>query len=220
MSSINEDLIDCHLIHPFTCTVVGGTMSGKTFFVVDLIKNRYKLCSAPLEKVVYIYCDYQPIFHSLESDPNIIFTNKIEDLENLITNQSLAIVDDQMDTISKHSAARDSIKAFFIKKAHHLGVSIICISQNMYADNFRDINRNANYNFFFDLQSDKAVLSWKGKQCCPSHPGFLIDAYQKALATRDFGYLLLEFHPRRKYKKYWARSHLEPTKEMQIYTPK
>ena len=214
------DFIDCALIHPFTCLFVGATQSGKTYQVVDLIRRRKEIIDTPLDRVIVVYSFFQPIFHTLESDPSVVFTNNIEDLDTLATPQSLVVCDDQMDIISKNQSARELMTSFFIKKSHHLGISTICLVQNMYADHFRDINRNTNYIFFFDLQSDKAVLVWKGRQCAPGHPGFLLDAYQKAMDTRDFSYLMLDFHPRRKFKKYWARSHLDPVPEMEVYVPK
>ena len=215
------DLIDFSLIHPFTCTLNGATMSGKTFFCLDLVKRRREVINTPINKVMYVYCDYQPAFHELATaDPNVTFTNSIQDLNNLTCSPCLIVVDDQMDLISNNKEVGNIISNWFIKKAHHSQTSIICIQQNAFADKFININRNTNYTFFFDLQSDKSVLVTKGRQCCPGNPGFLLDAYQKSMNLRNFGYLMLEFHPGRTYKKYWVRSHLDPVPECEIYTPK
>ena len=215
------DLLDFHLIHPFTCVVSGGTMSGKTTFTIDLIKRRKEIINKKLDKVVYVYCDFQPIFHNLEQeDPNIKFTNDIRELEELIEPPCLIVIDDHMDTITNDKEVGKLITSFFIKKAHHLNCSILIITQNGHPEKFVNINRNTNYTLFFDLLGDQSVLATRGRQLYPGKPGFLLDAYQKSMELRDFGYLFLDYHPARKNKKYSCRSHLDPVPECQVYLPK
>ena len=117
------DFIDCALIHPFTCLFVGATQSGKTYEVVRLIKHRKEIIDTPLDRVIIVYSFFQPVFHTLESDPNVVFINNIEDLDHLATPQSLVVCDDQMDIISKTSSARELMTSIFIKKSHHLSIS-------------------------------------------------------------------------------------------------
>jgi len=190
-------------------------------FVLDLIKRRKEVINTPIEKVIYVYFDFQPIFHELQkSDPNIIFTNNIHELNDLITNPCLIILDDQQDLISNDKEVEKIVSNLFIKTAHHHQASTICVAQNAHARNFINITRNTNYLFLFDLLGDKSILISKSRQICPGQSRFLLDAYEKALSLRNYGYLMLCFHPGRTYKKFWARSHLDPVIECQVYVPK
>jgi len=215
------DYLDFSLISPFTCSIIGGTQSGKTDFTLSLIERRKEVINKPIDKVLYIYSDYQPIFYDSEkSDPNIVFTDNIYDLNNLVQNPCLVIIDDHQDIISENKDVAKLVSSFFIKKAHHLSASTIVICQNGFADRFVNIARNSNYVIIFDLLGDKSILTMKNRQCCPHNPGFLPDAYQKAMELRNYAYLFLDFHPARTYKKYWARSHLDPVPDCQVYVPR
>ena len=57
--------MDVRLQHPFTCTIAGPTQSGKTQFVVRLIKHANELRTLPPENIVYCYGEFQPLFAKL-----------------------------------------------------------------------------------------------------------------------------------------------------------
>ena len=212
------DLIDFHLKHPFVKSVVGPTGSGKSYYIIDLIRNRRSIIDIPIEKVVYVYYDFQPMFYELQlEDPNIIFTNRLEDIETLVSDPCLLIIDDQMDTISK-GWANDLVTRLFIKSSHHKGVSTIVVLQNAFEKSLRTVNVNSQYLVMFDQARDRSVITNLGKQICPGHVKFLQESYQKAVESREFGYLFMDFHPKNKRYKYWLRSNLYPTEDCEIYS--
>ena len=179
------DLINFELIHPFTMCVVGPTRSGKTFFVADLIRNRKTLIDKPLEKVVYVYCDFQPIFYELQAeDPNIIFTNCLQEIEELATESTLLIVDDQMDVAAK-GKDNELLTRFFLKHSHHRGVSIALILQNAFKSSLREVNINTMYLILFDQPRDRSTIVTLARQICPGQVRFLQESYQKAVEGKD-----------------------------------
>ena len=96
------DDISFTLPHPCTVTLCGPTGVGKTFLAFDMIKRRKELFSEPIEKVTYVYTEFQPKFFELEaSDSNVQFTNDLYDIDKIKSGPHLVILDDvQQDLVS------------------------------------------------------------------------------------------------------------------------
>ena len=46
--------------------IVGPTMSGKTRFMYEVLRNAGGMFEVPPEKIVYAYAEYQPLFDDME----------------------------------------------------------------------------------------------------------------------------------------------------------
>ena len=53
------------LQHPFTCIVTGPTQSGKSYFIQRLLQHAKELISPPVDKVVWCYSEWQPLYETL-----------------------------------------------------------------------------------------------------------------------------------------------------------
>lgn len=120
--------------------------------------------------------------------------NIIEGLqfENLATEGSLIIVDDQMNDCVKSS----NIQEYFVKKVHHRSVSIIFLCQNLFPQGKfgRDIRLNVHYIVIFKSPSLNSQVRFLGRQIFPNSPTFLPDAYKQATEL-PFSYILVSLHP-------------------------
>ena len=212
------EFLDFKLHSPFTMEVVGGTGSGKTHLVAQIIKNRRTIINKYMDKVIYVYCDHQPIFEELElEDPeNITFTNNIKDIDNLTTPNSLCKIDDQMDLIKK-GGNLELVERFFLKHAHHKDVSIILILQNAFRPGLRDININTQYLIYFDAPRDRSSFMNVAKQILPGQTQALVSAYNKACKCSEYAYLFLTLHPKDKRVKYWMRNDVFPSDTCEVY---
>ena len=54
------------LVHPFGILVTGGTKTGKTTFVKQLLANAQIMIDTPPENIVYFYSEYQDTFAQIE----------------------------------------------------------------------------------------------------------------------------------------------------------
>jgi len=147
-----------------------------------------------------------------------VFTNELTQLEDLCSDPCLVIIDDQMDVISK-GKANDLVTRFFIKHSHHRGASVVLILQNAFKSGLREINLNTQYLVMFDQPRDRSTITSLARQICPGESKFLQDAYQKAVANKDYGYLFMDLHPRNKKCKYWLRSSVYPDENCEVFTP-
>ena len=83
---------------PFSCIIAGASASGKTSFVVNLIRNASELLSPPVERVEYCYSVYQPL--SDEIKHLVSFTKGLPDISKYDGNvPTLLLMDDLMDKI-------------------------------------------------------------------------------------------------------------------------
>ena len=102
--------------------IIGPSGCGKTQLIARMIKERKTLINRPLHKVLYIYSHWQPIYDELKaSDPNIVFTNRLEDIEEHSQEEDiLIIIDDFMDELVPRSEALKLVTRYFVKSCHHL----------------------------------------------------------------------------------------------------
>jgi len=214
---INMEEINFTLWHPFTMCVVGPSGSGKTHFVCELIRNRRTALSEPVAKVIYIYSDYQEIFMKMQAeDPNIIFVNRLEELEKIACNPCLIIVDDFLTELRGEKL--QLVKRWFLKHSHHRGASIILLLQNAFAQGLREVSINSHYLVIFDQPRDRSTITTLARQICPGEGQFLQDCFKRAVVGKSFGYLFLNFHPKDKLCRFWIRSSLNPIPECEIYS--
>jgi hypothetical protein len=124
-----------------------------------------------------------------------------------------------MDIVSK-GANYELINRFFIKTSHHKNISVIIILQNAFKKELREVNINSQYLIVFDSPRDRSTIQRLASQICPGQIKYLQDAYIKAVTLRKHGYLCMDLHPRSNNKLFWARSHLFPDNDCEVYVSK
>lgn len=165
-------------------------MSGKSFFVKQLLKNVDQMCNIKFDKILFFYGEYQSSY-----DDN--YGREIEFHEGLPSNEQLSrdihlkkliILDDLM-----RESSNDVICDLFTKGCHHRNLSVILISQNVFhqGKNQRTISINSNYLILFKNPRDRSQIFHLSRQIYPIDPKFLIEAYNDA-TTDPFGYILVD----------------------------
>src|SRR5215813_7043553 len=114
--------------HPATVLVVGPTQSGKTFFILQLIKYMNQLISPTPERIVYCYGLWQSVFDDYKNRVEFRKGYNEEEIKFNPKQRSLVILDDIMlEAMGSHS-----VSDLFTKGSHHLNVSVFLLSQNLY----------------------------------------------------------------------------------------
>ena len=85
-------------VHPFTAFIAGPTGSGKTQFVVELLKNRKEFISPTPQRIIYCYSIWQEKFDNLKKlIPRIEFNEGLCDVMELNSKiNNLIVLDDLM----------------------------------------------------------------------------------------------------------------------------
>jgi hypothetical protein len=198
--------------HPFTAIVSGPTGSGKTVFTFRFIREAANMISPPVEKIMYCYGEYQPVFNEY---PDVIFHEGLPDISQFDgQHKILLILDDLM------SETNDSVEGIFTKVSHHRNVSVIYLTQNLFykSKQTRTMSLNAHYIVLFKNPRDAMQVSTLARQMYPGQNKFLVEAFKNA-TEKPFGYLLLDLKPDMD-EKYRIRTNIFPEERQYVYVPK
>lgn len=143
----------------------------------------------PPEEIIYNYAIWQPIYDKLQG--KVKFSEGISNIDEIQKDMKprLWILDDQL------YAAQDSqeIVETFTRYSHHLNISIVLLTQNLFSQgkHFRTISLNTQYMFILKSTRDTSVITTLGRQMFPSDSKFLIESYKDA-TSKPFGYLFID----------------------------
>jgi septin family protein len=180
--------------HPFTCMIVGPSQSGKTSLIKNILFENKELINEPPDKIYYCYSEWQPAFEELKNSCNniefikgIIETDEIDS-----TLKNLVILDDLMEECGKDK----TVDNLFTKDSHHKNISVFFISQNLFSKdkNCRTISINSRYLVLMNNPRDKLQIEVLARQMFPNNSKYLIEAYEDAVRSSEYGYLVLDFH--------------------------
>ena len=176
---------------PFTCVISGGTGSGKTTFVVELLRHEKDMFDKPLERIIYCYGEYlQETFDSVrEFRPDLEVIQGLPDIEFDKNINNLVIIDDLMDDGLKSKIVSD----LFTRGSHHKNVNVIFITQNIFQNSqfSSSIARNSKYTIIFKNPRDEAQILYLGRQMFARNGRILLDAYKDAVQL-PHGYILYD----------------------------
>lgn len=184
------------LIHPATIIIAGGTGSGKTILTRSLLEHHKSVFTEMpvMPKVVWCYGIEQGT-HKIPI-PNILlhYNEGMIDGEFLRKcNPDVLVIDDMMSEKSNDQFVHN----LFTKISHHMRITVIFITQNLYEKGQCKMKRNAHYLFLMRNPSDKSQLSILGRQLYPrmkSQLDHFYESYDDATSVK-FGYLLIDVSP-------------------------
>jgi hypothetical protein len=181
---------------PSSILLAGPTMAGKTSLTMSILRNADTMYKVPPKHIIYCYGVYQRVFSQLEDDiANLTLHHGLpstELIENIGSEEpedhSIIILDDLLDSVCESRA----MCQLFIRNCHHLRISVIFITQNLYhqAKYSRTINLNSSYLILMKTCRDLQQIHYLSRQMDPSTPKRLLEAYECA-TSRPWGYLVV-----------------------------
>lgn len=212
--SINSEIF----IHPFNCIISGPTMSGKTFLLKEILKNKDVLIKPSPNKIIYCYKEWQSIYDNFKIDvPGIIFVDGLVRYDEIdMSFNNLIIFDDLMNEAIQ---SKDIMNIFTIG-SHHKNTSTFLISQNMFAKGkfARDISLNSNYMIIFHNPRDQQQIAILARQMYPNNSKFLIESFND-VSKNPHGYLLIDLKQTTDHRNR-IQSNILPTQKRIIYVSK
>ena len=138
--------------HPFNMIISGPSQSGKTYFVMQMLKDK-QIVPYP-DEVYLFYAVYQTLFDDLKRQG--VITDSFKGIEGALSlleesdkqKSKLFIFDDlQTEVVNSRE-----ISSLFKYGTHHMNASAILIWQNMYpqGSQARDLALNVHYNVVFN----------------------------------------------------------------------
>lgn len=194
MSMMNEEHdVNLDLKAPFTMMIVGPTGSGKTVFVLKMMRRAHQITDYPPAEIIVCYSVWQPIYDSMRSiSTPVRFHEGVLSSEDLPTDRKhrWIIVDDLM-TESTNSSHSKDMANMFTRESHHRNMSVLFVSQNLFPRGGRVLSINSHYIVLFKNPRDSSSIMHLAKQISPGNVSHVVDSYKNA--TREpYSYLLLD----------------------------
>jgi hypothetical protein len=207
---------------PSIITLVGATSSGKTTLVHRLLSERKLMFKEEPREILYCYSCYQPLYDNLHSSvPGVSFHEGIPEEDTIKefgsrNNHKIIILDDLM----SKATSSPTILDLFCQFSHHLNISVIFITQNIFHAGkcSRSLNLNSHYYILFKNKRDVNQIKTLGRQLFPGKKDVLLNSYLDATSS-PFGYLLVDLHPKSD-DKFTMRTNIFPEdQDMIVYMP-
>jgi hypothetical protein len=168
----------------FTLTISGSSKSGKSRLILHLLKNADKCLSVLPTRIVICYGCEQPFYDEFKKLGFPVTLHK-----GVMTDDpprgSMIIFDDL-----QHEA--DKILPYFIKLSHHLELSVVYITQNIFLKQNRNITLNSNYIILFSSWRDKKQISTLASQIDPNNSAWIAKSYKDA-TRKPYTYIVFDF---------------------------
>ena len=183
--------------HPANILISGPTGSGKTQLVRRILKN-YKQSFHNLNKekikILWTYGQNQSfIGEKLHKNIEIQYKNGLPDDSDLNSQTlDIVVIDDLMDEITKDK----SFENIFIKKSHHLNITVIFLVQNLFynAKSMRTISLNSHYIILMKNPRDVQQVSVLSRQIFPSYTKYFLESFKDATSV-PYGYIRIDLTP-------------------------
>jgi len=179
--------------HPATILISGPTGSGKTILLRNLIEH-FNVTFTNLNKnflnILWCYGQWQPLLNVSIPNVNIKYINELPK-EDKIKGYDIIIIDDLMNEMSKQA----NFENLFIKKSHHLNITVIFLVQNLFynAKNMRTISLNCKYMIIMKNPRDTQQIKYISRQVF-GNKKYFIDAYSDA-TKEAYGYIRIDLTP-------------------------
>ena len=197
--------------HPFTMVVSGSTGSGKTVWVMRLIKHLNALiensdgrdraitsllyCYGALNENVMELKSKEELINQKAGDIRIITYSGVPN-EELIRKEAgterklLVVLDDFM--VSAKSSFLDTL---FTLGSHNWGVSVILVTQHLFGKELRIARNNSHYIVLLRNPSGALQIRNIAGQLFPGRLSYFMESYADA-TKQPFSYLLIDMHPK------------------------
>lgn len=203
----------------FSAICCGASGSGKSFFVVKLLKHLAEMTDSPIHEVLWCYGISQPLHKEIAKicPVPVRFHEGLPDFETEFKTERgkkrcLIIIDDL------YRELNDSVVDLFTRTGHHRNLCTFLICQNLFGKGLRDISINAQYVIAFSAPRDRSQIRYFCRQVDPSNSKFLEESFRDATKT-PHSYLLFDLtQGTEDYLRY--RAEIFPGEGNIVYVPK
>ena len=199
MQDTRKPPLDLRFETPANFLLLGPTGSGKTNWLLSLLKNNESHFKNKIHHLIYFYADEDATHSKFKAIPglNVIFhkgaPNTLEDVKDMLLQfpkeECKAVVfDDLYNDLKKY------MTTLFTVTSSHQNACFFLLGQTIFKDaTLRILSQNAKYLIIFKNPRDKSVYTTLGSQVAPGKASLLKRAIEMA-TERPYGYIVLDFH--------------------------
>lgn len=185
---------DFRFLTPTTISITGASSSGKTSYLVKILKKAEHLFDPKPKNLIIVYSQYQDLYDEIKKLENFDSIRFVEGFNINIeeVNDAILVFDDQMRQLFQNPGAGD----LFLKFSHHNRVTVITLTQNLFPTGkySKDIRLNIHYYVIMKSFTLQSQVKYLGLQLFSQYKHFLVSAYKKACEKR-YSALVINLHP-------------------------
>ena len=184
---------------PTTMAIYGPTQSGKTNFVLRLLKNVNTMFTEHVEEIHYCYGAYQKAYDEIK---------EVEGVSKVVMHDGMPLVKDCVkwsymkkhivvvfdDLMTELSKDRDMVK-FVTVNCSHNGITMIVLLHNIFQPGLRTLSINTHYVVLFKNKRDTLQVEMFGRRVMKDRVKYFFACYRKA-TDKAYGYLFVDMHPK------------------------
>ena len=173
------------------CIIFGMSGVGKTYFILNVIKN--KLIHPFPNKIYYMYNveqDFMKTWNSIETQ-KITFIKGLDFTLMDTSEPSMLVIDDLI------LSTNTEVAEMFILGSHHKQISLFYITQNLFpnCNIYRTMSNNSHYMVLFTSLRNTRQLNTLARQIFAGKDLLrLLNAYKRA-SEKHRGFVVLSFSP-------------------------
>jgi len=199
--------------------VLNGTSGvGKTYLCLEMIRHRKTAFTEPIQNAIFIFQTFQPEFLEFKDDSKVTFTDKLEDIDDIIAKNPhenyLVIIDDQLLKLELNAQTANFVAQFFIYRCSHNNSVPVLNIHNFFSKSVRLITLNSKYLFLFKVTRDFTQISVLGNQL--GCGGDFLKWCLSIACERKGGYLVIDLHANTP-DQFRFRNFLWPTNNMIVF---
>ena len=197
---------------PTTVAVYGPSQSGKTNFVLQLLKNANTMFTERVEEIHYCYGAYQKAYDEIR---------EVEGVNKVVMHDGMPLAKDFVkwsymkkhivvffyDLMTELSKDRDMVK-FVTVNCSHNGITMIVLLHNIFQPGLRTLSINTHYVVLFKNKRDTLQVETFGRRVMKDRVKYFFACYRKA-TEKTYGYLFVDMHPKSD-DKYVLRTRIFP----------
>ena len=176
--------MDVRLKKDFSLTISGASGCGKSYLVYDIIKSAIRAMRVPPSGIIICYGCPQSFYQEF-----IKLGYPVQMIKGVLDftppKNSLIIFDDLQEMAHL-------IEPYFTKYVHHLEISVIYLTQNLYLKTNRTITLNSQYIILFKSPRDKRQIQTLAQQMEPRNSNWVVRSYNDA-TIKPHSYVLFDF---------------------------
>lgn len=183
---------------PTTMAVYGPTQSGKTNFVLHLLKHASTMFTDRVEEIHYCYASYQSIYDTIkevDGVDKVVFHSGMPLVNECVKwsymKQHIVVVFD--DLMTELSRDKEMVK-FVTVNCSHNRITMIVLLHNIFQPGLRTLSINTHYVVLFKNKRDTLQVDTFGRRVMKDRVKYFNACYRKATA-RPYGYLFVDMHP-------------------------
>lgn len=190
--------VDVQFRHPFTMIVSGSTGSGKSEWIMKLLRNLDKVISIPIERIFYCYGELNKNIMNLQRNgrignvPVTVYNGvpSEEIVREKAKREKILIVLDDLVV----GMRQQYLDILFTRGSHNWGVSVILVTQHLFNKELRVARNNCHYLVLMRNPAGALQIRTLATHLFPSKTAHFMEAYHDA-SSKNFGYLLVDMHP-------------------------